>query len=663
MSDEIPEDGLPVDVLRRPISVLLVISVTLVAASQFLYLDLTAERRPWLYLLLGIGLGGFALSAHVMFRRRLPDWLLAAAGRLGTFFSLAGWQLLLLLLAPALGLLTWLAAGDQLHMSQPMIAWFAWWVMLVAAVAGSWRLDQSLSWRPGRAEMAVLVVLFLLALAARAYALDRIPTTLSGDEGSSGLMAVNFLEGEANNVFTVGWFSFPALYFVVQAVGIGFLGQTIEGLRITSAVAGALTVVAVYLLGRLLFDRLVALLASAYLLASHYHIHFSRIGLNNIWDGLFVVVTFASVWYGWRSGRRLAFIVAGLALGAGLYFYVSFRAVPVLLLIWSSLAWAWDRTVWRRRLPDLILTAYLAALVFLPMGLYFWYHPDQFQAPMNRVTIFEGWLQLQAEMRGEPESNIILGQMWATARGFTHEPLRHWYNPGVPLLLNGAAVLFLMGVVWAVAAFDLRHALLLLPLLATIVLGGLSQDAPASQRFVLVMPAVALLVALPLRHLAVLLGQLWPRLARVWVAVAIAFMAWIMLVDLNYYFGEVYDAYVLGGTNTEVATQVAHFLQAEAGHESTVYFFAPPRMGYYSHSTIPYLVPHLDGTDVGEPLTAAPEWPAGKPTFFIFLPERLPELRHVEEAFPGGNYQQFTGRDGSVLFAVYRWPAAAASVH
>jgi 4-amino-4-deoxy-L-arabinose transferase-like glycosyltransferase len=663
MSDKAPEEILTVDVLRWPISILLVASVILVAASQFLYLDLVPERRPWLYLLLGTGLGGFALAGHVMFHRRLPAWLLATVARLCYFFSLAGWQLLLLLLAPAFGLLAWLAAGDQLHMTQPLIAWFAWWLALAAGVAGSYRLGESLSWRIERAEVVVLATLFLLALVVRAYALDRIPTTLSGDEGSSGLMAVNFLQGEANNVFTVGWFSFPALYFAVQAVGIWLLGQTVEGLRITSAVAGALTVVAVYLLGRLLFDRLAALLAAAYLMASHYHIHFSRIGLNNIWDGLFVVVTFAAFWYGWRSGRRFPFILAGLVLGLGLYFYVAFRVVPGLLLIWTILAFVWDRAAWRRRLPDIMLTAYLATLVFLPMGLYYWHHPDQFQAPMNRVTIFEGWLQQQAEILDEPEPNIILNQMWTTARGFTHEPLRHWYNPGAPLLLSGAAVLFLMGIAWAIAAFDLRHALLLLPLLATIILGGLSQDAPASQRFVLVIPAVAILVALPLRHLAVLLGQLWPRLARIWVAVAIALMAWLMLVDLNYYFGEVYDDYVLGGVNTEVATEVAHFLQTEAGPDSAVYFFALPRMSYYSHSTIPYLVPYLDGQDVSEPLTAAPEWPAGGPTFFIFLPERLPELAHVRVAFPGGRYREFPARDRSVLFAVYRWPAEAATGH
>jgi 4-amino-4-deoxy-L-arabinose transferase-like glycosyltransferase len=654
MSSNSLGDELTVAELRWPISILLLTSVALVGMSQLLYADLALDRRPWLYLLIGIGLSGLALVGHVMFRRRLPGRVLRFTSNLGDFFSITGGQLLLLLSAPAFGLLSWLAAGESLLMTQPVIAWLAWWTAVAAAVAGSYRLGESLPLRVDRTEALLLAGLFLLALVARVYALDRIPTTLSGDEGSSGLMAVRFLQGEANNVFTVGWFSFPSAYFAVQSVGIWLWGQTIEGLRLTSAVAGALTVVGVYYWGRLLFDRLTGLLAAAYLLASHYHIHFSRIGLNNVWDGLFVAVTFAALWYGWKSGRRAAFILAGLSLGLGLYFYVAFRVVPLLLLLWFGLAFFWDRAAFRRRLPDFVVTGYLAAVIFLPMGLFFWYHPAEFQAPMNRVTIFEGWLEREAEMLDQPESNIVLAQMWATARGFTHEPLRHWYNPGAPLLLTGAAALFLIGVVWAIVGFDLRHALLLLPLLATVVLGGLSQDAPASQRFVLVMPAVALLVALPLRHAAGLLTQFWPRLGYIWALTAATIMAWLMLADLNYYFLEVYDSYVLGGINTEVATEVAYFLQAEAGEQSVVYFFAPPRMGYYSHSTIPYLLPNLAGHDVGEPLTAIPEWSAGEGTFFIFLPERAGELAFVEAAFPGGRYQEFIGSDGLMLFAVYR---------
>ena len=125
------------------------------------------------------------------------------------------------------------------------------------------------------------------ALALRAWQMSQFPNTYSGDEGSAGLFAVELLDGKANNLFSLGWFSFPALYFAVQSAAIALLGQTVEAVRLTSAVAGALTVVAVYWLGRTMFDRTTAVLAALYLAASHYHIHMSRIALNNVWDGLF----------------------------------------------------------------------------------------------------------------------------------------------------------------------------------------------------------------------------------------------------------------------------------------------------------------------------------------------------------------------------------------
>ena len=77
-----------------------------------------------------------------------------------------------------------------------------------------------------------------------------------------------------NNLFSVGWFSFPSFYYWLQGWGIYLLGPTIAGLRFTSAVAGALTVVAVYGLSRVLFGRMVGSIAAAFLLVSHFHLQF-----------------------------------------------------------------------------------------------------------------------------------------------------------------------------------------------------------------------------------------------------------------------------------------------------------------------------------------------------------------------------------------------------
>jgi 4-amino-4-deoxy-L-arabinose transferase-like glycosyltransferase len=606
--------------------------------------------------------GGLLLlgGAQIFVRGALPDRLGRGLGRLAAFLRVTPTQVVLLALALCFAWLTRLAAGDGLLARQAAVAVLAWLLAIGLAVAGSvsrptTRAAGTSPWPAiDRWDVLLMLGLFVLALALRATAMTRFPNTYSGDEGSSGLFAVELLTGKANNLFSLGWFSFPALYFTVQSAAIALLGQTVEAVRLTSALAGALTVVALYALGRAMFDRTTAVLAALYLAVSHYHIHMSRIALNNVWDGLFGTAAILGLWYGWRSGRRIGFIVCGLALGLGQYFYVTIRLLPILFLIWAAVAFWRQRALFRERLAGLVLAAFIALVVFLPLGLYFAAHPDEFQAPMNRVTIFgSDWLEGQLAQGDRTTADVIRDQAISGALGFTHEPLKLLYNPGSALLLTGAGVFFLLGVLWALLNFDLRYLLLFLPLLAVIASNAVSQDSPASQRYVLAMPLVSLFVALPLGQAAAWLRAHYPR-ARAAIAVAaLVVMAVIAAVDINYYFNRVYDTYVLGGINTTAATEIAYFLRDKEPAGQEVYFFGFPRMGYFSLSTIPFLAPDKVGLDVIEPLTGPADFPLRGPTLFIFLPERLSELEFVRQRYPGGAYQEFIGADGGLLYAVY----------
>jgi uncharacterized membrane protein len=129
--------------------------------------------------------------------------------------------------------------------------------------------------------------LVIFALIVRAVDNTHITATLTGDEGTAGLSAVAFREGRTNNIFSTGYRGFPMLYFFMQSLPVAIFGRTVAALRISSALAGALTVGGVFLAGSALFGRRAGLLAAIFLSDFHFHIHFSRIGLNNIWDGLF----------------------------------------------------------------------------------------------------------------------------------------------------------------------------------------------------------------------------------------------------------------------------------------------------------------------------------------------------------------------------------------
>ncbi len=649
------------DKRSAPIAILLIGGLLLVVLGQVVYGDVYPQLRWLAVLLILIGLVSFGLAAYLMAGRRLPSWLIIQISRFCRYFTLTKGQLILLFLAPCFALLASLAAGDELKAINFPLSLLSWIMAVSFAIGGSYRFagdatnEKDVNQFDNK-DLIAIAILFVLALLLRVIALGSIPTTLSGDEGSAGLMAVKYLSGEANNILTLGWFSFPTLYFAFQSLGIAILGQTVAGLRLFSAIGGALTVAAVYILARTLFDRRTALLSAIFLSVFHYHIHFSRIGLNNIWDGFFAVVIMAGFWHGWKTGRRSSFLIAGLALGLGQYFYVSIRIFPALLLLWLGLAFFFDRQRFKRRVPDLILAAFVTLVVVLPLIFTFVRHPAEFNAPYQRVTIFDGWLAEKVVTENKPAFMIILDQMVASSLGFTHLPLRHWYNPGSPLLRAAAAGLFLLGILWLIVRPKLSHILILLPVAAVIVTGGLSLDAPASQRYVLAAPFVAILVAVPLAETTQWLVTTWPRQRLIVTAFLVIFMTWLVITDLRYYFFEVYDHYVLGGINTQVATEVANYLD-EQDQTPDVFFFGFPRMGYGSLSTIAYLVPEVQAEDVLEPLSTTPSWRLTQPTIFIFLPERMAELDYVRTAYPDGNYREMKQQNGDLLFLSYEVPA------
>jgi 4-amino-4-deoxy-L-arabinose transferase-like glycosyltransferase len=640
--------------IRYPAAALLFGGLLIVLAGLVIKGKLFPDEERWAWWLIGLGSAAFVLAGQLINQRKLPAWVVRQAYRFSRYFNLTPLQLVLLGWAPIFALLASLAAGNLLQARQGTVATIAWLLAVGLVIAGSWVRGEQVKLKIVWGEMLFLAVLFALALALRGTNLEGIPNTLSGDEAASGLVALAFRQGEANNLFTFGWFSFPSLYFVIQSLGIRFWGQTTEALRITSAVGGALAVLALYWLAKVMFDRFTAVLAAVYLTASHYHIHMSRNGLNNIWDSLFGTLAIMGLWHGWKTGRRSSFILTGVALGLGQYFYVSIRALPIIFLVWAVTAFWRDRVTFYRRLPGLILAAFIAFIIILPFGIQAAQHWDNFMAPYGRVSVFANdWLDQVMAQTGETAVQVITGQMLTTAMGFTHEPLRLLYNPGSALLLGGAAALFLIGVFWAVMHFDLKYWLLFLPMIMVILTGGFSHNPPASQRYILAMPLVAMILVFPLRLSVDWLQALWPRAKPVLILSVSLILVAVVWGDLHYYFFEVYDTYVLGGTNTEAATQIAYYLREQENPEQQVYFFGFPRMGYFSLATIQFLAPKMIGEDVVDPLQAPPDWNLDGQTQFIFLPERLIELEQIQMSYPGGQYHEIMSDKGGMLFAVY----------
>jgi hypothetical protein len=279
---------------------------TLLGSIGLIITGLWLQQQDWSnniqWLTWGVIILGFILflaGQRINPEKRLPKRMTASLRWLMVKFRINGWQLVGLIASPFLALVAFWTAGTGPYMNNPTAA-IAFWVsaILVATLCGLWPLFP-LSVKIQKRELALTGLLVLVAGVIRGLYIREIPVVLSGDEASSGISAVAFINGDTNNIFRMGWYSFPAFHNWLQSIPIRILGQNIQGLRFLSVFIGSVTVGVVYLVAKATFGQRVGLYAAIFLCAYHFHHNFSRIGLNNIWDAFWFASVLGSLWYGW----------------------------------------------------------------------------------------------------------------------------------------------------------------------------------------------------------------------------------------------------------------------------------------------------------------------------------------------------------------------------
>ena len=120
-----------------------------------------------------------------------------------------------------------------------------------------------------------------------------------------------------------------------QALVVALTEPSLRGLRLSSALLGALTVPALWMLARALFDRPTALAAAVVLAGFAPHVHFSRIGLPHVADALFGTLALAGIAGGLAGAGRSAWAVGGVALGLTHYGFEAGRwFFTPLVIVW-----------------------------------------------------------------------------------------------------------------------------------------------------------------------------------------------------------------------------------------------------------------------------------------------------------------------------------------
>ncbi|MCB2178471.1 glycosyltransferase family 39 protein [bacterium] len=639
-----------------------------VLACLRVYNALPVEERWTINILLGGYLLLFAGAAASIYGFRWMQSLLGWVGRLVERSGQLPIQWVLLTLGVMAALTASMATGTD-----NLIA-VDFWVMLIGWLAGMVLVALG-AWKPGemfpkasRRTWLLCAGLFVVGFAIRVVDAGNIPPLLNGDEASAGLSALHFIEDGVNNLFGLGWFSFPAMYYAILSLFIRLFGQTTFALRVSSALIGALTVPAVYLVGKRFYSHRAGLLAAIFLAGSHFHQHFSRIGLNNIWDAFWYVLVLGLLVDGWRKRRRQSYILAGLGLGLAQFFYVSARYLFLIIPVWLLLVVITGYKRWKGNRANLVYFVLVFLVVMAPSIWYFvgGSHTDSYLAPFNRVDILGDWLVREVEITGEPGWQIIVHNLYDSARTFVSKSSEIWYPAKVPILRPVSAVLFIAGLILILFQIRKPVSLMLLVWLGMFVVGGgFSVPISAAQRYVAALPACALVIGFSLDEILRLVQRAQEKRAakedlplktqpvqRWLTTAAILLVVGIGISNVYFYFFTYTPRTELGGENTLVAQRLADYLQTQGTLQ--VAFFGGERMGYTSINSTAYLVPQAEGLDFWEPW-GSPENPplTGAQVAFVFLPEVEENFQLVRQDFPEGDLRVELDEEGDVLYYLY----------
>jgi len=290
-------------------------------------------------------------------------------------------------------------------------------------------------------------------------------------------------------------------------------------------------------------------------------------------------------------------------------------------------------------------------------------HPAEWNARLNQVGIIQsGWVGRQMEATGQGMLRVLAEQFVRAAGAFHYFPDRTaWYAAQRPLLGFWAGAFAVLGMAWAVAHWrDRRNFLVLLWFWSVVITGGmLTESPPSSQRLVLAIPAVMLLVTFGLDRSVHLVCRLL-NIGRVRKNLILgALVALLAAVSIHFYFVEFTPTRRYGSANGETATMMGHYLRDLEG-DYQAYLFGAPRI-YWKFGTMPFMAPKIEGTDVVEPLDGPPSFAdevarTGLGTVFLFLPERTGDLTWVRQAFPGGYLREFYDGQGQLRFIAYEAP-------
>jgi 4-amino-4-deoxy-L-arabinose transferase-like glycosyltransferase len=315
----------------------------------------------------------------------------------------------------------------------------------------------------------LLILIVGVGAVLRLWAIDRLPPqALDPDQGYYGADSLTILHGQWM-VYSPRNTGREALFMTLAAGVFKLFGPSVLTFHVFAAVLGVLTLPAIFWLGweaspEREWAPWLGLLAAASVTGLLTHVILNRQGQRVNMQPLFTAATMAALLHALRVQRRGWFILAGVLLGLSGYTYVTVRLLPLVVLS----AWAiwWPRERWRSHAVSLFWVAGIAALVYIPLAVYFLSHPGLFLG--------------RAQALFDPSA---LGRsIWSTLLifHFKGDPVLTNNLPGRPLFDAAQALAFWIGAVVALTGRGKREGrLMLVWFVVGVIPSALARDAPS----------------------------------------------------------------------------------------------------------------------------------------------------------------------------------------
>ncbi len=399
---------------------------------------------------------------------------------------------------------------------------------------------------------AIIVAVALVTL----YRLEDLPFGVWYDEANFALFAQQILNGQANWPFVTP-FSDPALQMYFHAITQLLFGSTATATRMVSAVSGVVSVALIGVFGSTVWNRKFGLLAMVILGTMRWHLDFSRIGMNEMVFVCFELAVAATLALALTSGRPVWFAVAGVFTGLTMHIYLPSIAVTGMVLVTIVYVLIARPRIQPALAGVLLLGFALAYGPLLEAGIQ---NPSAYSGRAQHVSIFSSanvnppLAALESNLR----AHFLMFNVHGDGNG------RH-NIPGQPQLDQFSALLFVLGLAWAIAhSRRFLYLGILLWFFAMMLPGLLSLDfeAPQSARAVGAQVPVAVLICIAIYGcMSVIRRTMNARMVSTWTklavpALAILISALIAVTNVGAYFDAqannetVWEAYSTDSTFT-----------------------------------------------------------------------------------------------------------------